>query len=105
MWIDNDQGGQEYWLDQARQALKQAPNDDFVKRGVTQAQDAARRALAAQLKDEIEEEAPDLGASMFADLLGAALSSVQWHEIAAALLEDMEEVDPEGDDDQDEEEE
>lgn len=49
--------------------------------------DLARRArgvgdLAETLKAWVHDMAPDLGASMFADLLNAALSAVDWYEIA-----------------------
>jgi hypothetical protein len=46
--------------------------------------------LSRRLKDEVEELAPELGASMWADLLGAALSEVSWHEIAEHMVEDVE---------------
>jgi hypothetical protein len=47
------------------------------------------RDAAAYLKDMVEEQAPDLGASMFSDLLTAALGEVNWREIAEAYLADM----------------
>ena len=51
--------------------------------------DAARYALMTALKDWVEESNP-LGdqASMYSDLLGAAISEVNWYEIAQAILED-----------------
>lgn len=64
----------------------------------------ARFALARSLKSWVEDElVPDLGASMASDLLGAALSEVDWDEIAANYLSDYEkpEEDEEGDDDSD----
>lgn len=50
----------------------------------------------------------DLGASMYADLLGAALQSVDWQEIARNMLSDMgdttaAEIIGEEDDDEDDE--
>jgi hypothetical protein len=45
--------------------------------------------LSEYLKDMIWEQAPDLGASMFSDLLTAALQEVEWREIAEAYLEEM----------------
>ena len=42
--------------------------------------------LADSIKAMVEEMAPDLGASMFSDLLGAALSEVEWIEIARNIL-------------------
>jgi hypothetical protein len=53
--------------------------------------------LAAYLKEEAQEMAPDLGSSVYADLLGAAMDSVDWYEIAEAILLDQE---PEEEDDE-----
>ena len=47
----------------------------------------ARFDLADKLKDQVGESMPDLGASLAADLLGAALSEVNWNEIAAGMIE------------------
>ena len=65
LWIDNEQGTYLY----ARELLE----DKALDTG-----DAAE-ALKGWIVNEM---APDLGASMFADLLGAALSSVNWQEIS-----------------------
>lgn len=53
--------------------------------------DDAVSALADQLKQEINDAAPDLGASCFADLLNAALGEVNWYEIASSMIEDAKE--------------
>lgn len=56
--------------------------------------------LSDHVKEQINEAAPDLGASCFADLLSAALSEVNWYEIAESLIEDNveeEETDEESD--------
>ena len=46
--------------------------------------------LATTLRDFIEEANPLAeSASVFTDLLGAAIESVDWHEVAANLLEDV----------------
>lgn len=85
LWIDNDEGSYHYWQDRAQEIFDDADecDDTFSK------SDSARLALADALKDEIDEQgAPDLGACMYADLLNAALSEVDWMEIADALLED-----------------
>lgn len=42
--------------------------------------------FAESLKDFVDNDMPDLGASMWADLLGAAFSEVDWHEIATNIL-------------------
>ena len=52
--------------------------------------------LARQLKEQVTEQAPELGASLYSDLLSAALSDVDWYEIAESYLDDC---DPEPDHD------
>jgi len=77
LWIDNDEGSQNYWMDCAHDAdttieladqLKQAHDDDFMPDS-------------------------DTLTGVYADLMGAALSNVDWYEIAEALLEDAGELD------------
>ena len=65
LWIDNEEGSYHERRDMARSA-----------RSVGE--------YARMLQDWVEEMAPDLGASMFSDLLNAALSEVDWDEIAEA---------------------
>lgn len=74
LWLDNDQGTQELMQDMARH-------------------ERTAYKLADALKDMIEDNTPDLGASMYADLLNAALSEVDYREIAENILEDMEDED------------
>lgn len=78
LWMDNEEGSYRYWNDEAHRIAEDNSKED------------ATRILADQLKDEHQNNAPDLGASVWADLLGAALSEVDWYEIASALLEDCE---------------
>lgn len=82
LWIDNDEGSQSYWAEAAEEAKKENHDDhsdDWSE---------ATGALADRLKSELEEAAPDLGATLWSDLLNAALSEVNWYEIAEHLLED-----------------
>ena len=81
LWLDNDEGTQGYMVD-----LAQEMRDDHVS------------VLAESIRAYVEEQAPDLGASMFADLLGAALSSVNWREIAEHYLADLPEQETEDED-------
>lgn len=46
----------------------------------------ARGILADSLKEWAEEQMPNIGASMWSDLLNAAFGEVDWYEIAAAIL-------------------
>lgn len=73
LWIDNDQGSQEW----AQELTQEYRHDDAWK-------------LGQALKESLEEMMPDLGASMWTDLLGAAWSEVDWTEIAEHYLEDLE---------------
>ncbi|MDR5812031.1 hypothetical protein QCE62_00315 [Caballeronia sp. LZ033] len=79
LWLDNEQGTQEHWAEQARAAVEA---EDFDM-------DAARRTLAGQLKDEHEEAMPQT-TGVFADLMGYALGSVDWDEVADHYMSDIE---------------
>lgn len=90
LWIDNDQGTQSYWSDEAERAYEAAEGTGEDK------EQAACIALAEQLKGEHESAKDDMleaakqEASMWADLIGAALSEVNWYEIAEHFIEDVE---------------
>jgi hypothetical protein len=74
LWIDNEPGTYEESRDMARHARSE-------------------RDLATALQSWVEDMAPDLGASMFSDLLNAALSEVDWDEIAEHFYEEAHEDD------------
>ena len=91
LWIDNDQSSHEYWREQAQEQWENpqqtSPHWDRSE--------AARYSLSAILKDQHEEAMADvlpkhLQASVWSDLLSAALSEVDWDEIANAFLEGCE---------------
>lgn len=90
LWIDNEPGTHETRHEMARQAIEDAPDHENVP-AIWSAKDAARFAYADALKAWIvDDAAPDLGATLWADLLGAALSEVDWVEIAGNWLDDEE---------------
>jgi len=68
LWIDNDEGMYDYAHEMAAELEKPSRIADW-------------------LKDYIEELNPVTDASMFSDLMGHALASVDWYEIAENLLE------------------
>ena len=80
LWIDNDQGSQSYWQEQA---------EEFYK---VDADDCS--GLADALKEHHEEYLssimPDSGFA--ADLMSAAMSEVNWREIAESLINDAKEA-------------
>jgi hypothetical protein len=70
LWLDNDEGTCDY--------IHELANDRTVS-------DSAK---AEALKESVIDTVPDLGATMCADLLGAALQVVEWHEIIESHIED-----------------
>ena len=71
LWIDNEEGLQSTVHEMAREA-----NGDVSD-------------LANALKEFVEEMTPDLGSTMFADLLNSALSEVDWYELAEGYLSEV----------------
>lgn len=85
LWLSNEEGSYRYWREEAERHQRRNRDD-------------ARNILARQLKSELEEASPLEEASLFSDLLNAALSEVDWYEVADAFLEDLEPDDePDGD--------
>lgn len=78
LWQDNEQGEQEYWRDVARECLA---NDD------------PNISLADLMKEQYEERASELAGvtGFWADLMGAALSEVNWFEIAEHWIDEVKE--------------
>lgn len=68
LWIDNDRGLADEVTSMARRQTKTYE-------------------LGQEIKGFIEELCPDLGASMFADLLNASLREVNWYEIAEHYID------------------
>ena len=82
LWLDNEQST---YYDVTRHA-----SDVYTEAmDMEEAPDAYD--LAAWLKDYVTDMAPELPASMFSDLLNAALSEVNWQEIAEVYLSDAKE--------------
>jgi 7-cyano-7-deazaguanine synthase in queuosine biosynthesis len=76
LWIDNDQGAQEVVFEMGIDAKDTS-------------------AFADSIKEFIEEMTPELEASMFSDMLNAALGEVDWYELAKAYQEQIAEHDEE----------
>lgn len=84
LWIDNEQGSQ-----QAAHELARSHWDDAKPTPVLTRSEEARYNLAAQLKDDHEENRPEV-AGVYSDLLSAALSEVDWQEVANSHLAALE---------------
>ncbi len=85
LWWGNDEGSYNTYRNRCAEALQ----DHTDMANGTIDRDAAVRDVAEWLKEECEEGNPLAdSASMYTDLLGAALSEVNWDEIARNWLED-----------------
>ncbi len=83
LWIGNEQGSSNYWHDQAIAELEHAQSDKTVTK-----EDRAKFALADALKEHHELALPEVQ-GFVADLLGAAMSEVNWEEIAGSLIDNV----------------
>jgi hypothetical protein len=90
LWMDNDEGSQEHWREQAQWAYENPVKNQYME--------LERRRVARLVDclkiyhDEQAEQFMSNQSSVFADLLNASLGSVNWYEIAESLLEEIEEV-------------
>ena len=87
LWMDNDEGSYHYFAELAEEKYRDADEDDAWK-GATKLE-SATSALGSAIEDWHEEMQPTV-TGVFADLINASMSEVNWHEIAASLLEDVE---------------
>ena len=84
LWMDNDEGAQSYWRDEAISALAEASRTESE---TLTAKEEAAQTLADRIKEQHEEAKPEVS-GVFADLINAALSEVNWREIAEKLVDD-----------------
>ena len=92
LWIDNERSSYQYWRDEARRHRTESPAWRQVHDGIWIADEAAKFNLADQLKEEFSDAAPLTEPNVYSDPLGAALSEVNWSEIAEHLLADVAEA-------------
>ena len=82
LWMDNDEGSYSYWREEAESIAACADSrESFVDR------------LARSIETSHTENAPALSGT-YADLLGGALSSVDWREIAEHYTDLWDEAHP-----------
>jgi hypothetical protein len=92
LWIDNDEGTYDYWRETTREVW--ADSDDKHPNQFMDRSGNARSTLAERLKDEHDSQSDHpvfkaADGSVYADLLNAALSEVDWYEIADSMLSDL----------------
>ena len=98
LWNGNDEGSYRYWLDVAEECAKDADATNYSTR-----QEEFVSALADRMKSEFDEAQPDLGSTVWADLLGAALSEVDWYELAEHYVEHVQDILDESDEEESDE--
>ncbi len=84
LWLGNDEGVYNY----CRETAQEAWDNTEASKHLTHSEEAAT-VLANSLKAMHEENMPEVE-GVYADLLNAALSEVDWYEIAQAIIEDEE---------------
>ena len=77
LWLDNDEGSYDYYSDLAHELLDDNDND----------RDKTLYQLANRIKDDLEENNPLDGASVYTDLLTDALGMVEWQEVADSFVD------------------
>jgi hypothetical protein len=82
LWLSNDEGSYQYWQETATDYVENSDGEN-EKEILSE----ASYALSKRLEDGHVEIMPEL-TGVFADLLGASLSSVNWREIAEHLVTD-----------------
>ena len=85
LWMDNDEGSQGYWSEIAQECY-----DDAEACATFTREENAVFAFADRLKEEKEQENPVEGANFWADMMNAALSEVNYHDIAEHYIDEVE---------------
>ncbi len=86
LWMDNEQGSQERWRESALLALENPGS--YYHAGFTR-EEMAASALEDELRAAHEESMPEMKPDVYFDLLTAAMSEVNWREIAKHLIADV----------------
>lgn len=93
LWMSNDSGTDDYFRTMAQDTWNESEPETRKDGSVLfTREEVATRTLADRLKDEHEERQPDYlsqSAGVFADLLNAALSEVDWYSIAEHYIADV----------------
>lgn len=93
LWLDNEEGVHDYWRERAQECWNEATPTSYSTR-----EEEAVGLLAHAIKDHHTDTVtegcgifhPDYGtSSVFHALLGAALSEVNWGEIAKHFIEEV----------------
>ena len=89
LWLTNEQATYEFWIKEAERHITEAMHS-----GETDAaqhiffRERAMASLADQIKETVHDEAVLSAASLYTDLLTAALDRVEWSEVAQSFMPD-----------------
>lgn len=97
LWIDNDEGTYNYIQDSLTDIYNNAESSEYLNKD-----QSAIKEMESFLENWVEENNPIQDASMYSDLLGAAISSVNFYEIAENWLETIKENLPDESDEESE---
>ena len=88
LWLTNDEPTYRTCQVHAIASRESAPLCNQVSQNIWTMEEAARFLLADRLKRHVEEHSPlNDTATLYSDLLNAAISEIDWHEIADTFLE------------------
>lgn len=89
LWLDNERESYERWRYLAREFIQQAPRRHPKMFPEDVPHQTATSILANRIRAELLDNTPDVLAGVYADLLGAALSEVDWREIAGHYIDEV----------------
>src|SRR4051812_43850493 len=86
LWLDNDEATHRHMRELAEQAWNEAPHNRRVREWKWTREEAAVFQLADETRESVEQGNPVEGATLYTDLMNAALAEVNWQEIAAQYV-------------------
>jgi hypothetical protein len=91
LWADNDNPN--YWQERAEELASEFDKDE-IREGFTLKEEITFL-LADEMQELTEENAPNEATGFYADIMNAAIRSINWHEVAAHYCDEIEEPEPE----------
>ena len=92
LWLTNDSDTETHWRERAGELLEECKETLSANARLTgvepfTTEEKAVMALEKELKESVEENSPLTDGDLYTDLLNAALSEVNWHEIAKSFVD------------------
>ena len=89
LWLDNEYDDYCRWWERAQRLQDNPTNIPQVEDGIWTEAEGVRYVLADEIEEVVKEHNPLAdGASVYTDLLNAALSSVNWQDVARSFIEE-----------------